>query len=345
MSKDHGPNPLALINTDYINNISKPKSQKIRSKLNRFIPDDVKDQLYLIASDVTIPDDNEKADMISRIMENIGFQEIGTGTNRIAFMKDGYVYKVALDERGFIDNVSEYKRAIEFPKYFAKVYETNRTILICEYCELISEDEFSERKGEIKQILEYLSRFYVMDDIGLTTKNYCNWGLRTNLNSDKQDLVIIDNAYFYPIRNNTQMLTCFCGHPIAPNSLFTGYQCTNSACACRYSVEEILNKAGFDFDNDDTRIISALENGTEDGSSKVISLTGNDSGELKFIDPSNKEYIDKVNEAYKSASEVQFEPNAIDSKDIFGGSDDDNEMPSKETYIKLNEVIKRRNNQ
>ena len=73
---------------DYINNISKPKSQKIRSKLNRFIPDDVKDQLYLIASDVTIPDDNEKADMISRIMENIGFQEIGTGTNRIAFMKD-----------------------------------------------------------------------------------------------------------------------------------------------------------------------------------------------------------------------------------------------------------------
>lgn len=338
-------NPLSIVNTDYISKLNETKQEKIQSKINRFIPNDIKDKLYLIASDYTIPDDNDKADMISEIMSGIGFTEIGTGTNRIAFMKDGYVYKVALDERGFIDNVSEYKRSIEFPQYFAKVYETNRTILVCEYCELISKEEFQSRKNEIKQILTLLSHYYVMDDIGLTTKNYCNWGLRQKVDSDTQDLIIIDNAYLYPIRNNTNMLTCFCGYPIEPNSLFTGYQCTNSSCGAHYSVDEILNKAGFDFDNDDTQIINALQTGKTDGENKAISITGNDSGELKFIDPSDKEYINKINEAYKSADKVQFEPNAVTPRDIFGDDGDDNDEPTKEEYVKLNEILKRRKNQ
>lgn len=346
-------NPLSLINTDYLNSMDlEGKSDTIVSKINRYIPDEVKAQLYRIASDYTISDDNEKAEMIKDLMVPLGFKEIGTGTNRIAFMKNNYCYKVALDDRGFIDNISEYKRSPEFPEYFAKVYETNKTVLVCEYCELISKEDFLARKSEIKAILAKLSEFYIMEDIGLTTKNYCNWAIR-QVSSDPNDpgqLVLIDNAYFYPIRNKRNILTCSCGHPIEPNSLFTGYQCTNSACGLHYTVDEILNKVGVDFDNDDTQIIAAKSTNVEDGTSvtKYISITGNDSGEIKYIDPTDKELVDKINSNYKSASDVKLEPEAMSISDaFFDGYDDlpESHLPTENEYVKLSqELITRKEN-
>ena len=346
-------NPLSLINTDYLEtgNLDR-KSDVIVSKINRYIPDEIKAKLYRIASDYTIPDDNEKADMIKEIMRPLGFKEIGTGTNRIAFMKGRYCYKVALDDRGFIDNISEYKRSPEFPQYFAKVYETNRTILVCEYCELISKEDFIARKSEIKSILTKLSDFYIMEDVGLVTKNYCNWAIRkTSIDPDDTgQLVLIDNAYFYPIRNKHSILTCSCGHPIKPNSVFTGYQCTNSACGLHYSVDEILNKVGVDFDNDDTQIIAAKSTNVEDGTSvtKYISITGNDSGEIKYIDPSNTELVNKISENYKKASDIKLEPEAKSITDaLFDGYDLDDidttsRIPTENEYVALNNELLRR---
>lgn len=345
-------NPLSLINTDYLEKVDlNGKNDVIVSKINRYIPDETKAKLYQIASDYTIVDDNEKAEMIKDIMLPLGFREIGTGTNRIAFMKGRYCYKIALDDRGFIDNVSEYKRSPEFPQYFAKVYETNRTILVCEYCELISKEDFVSRKSEIKSILTKLSDYYIMEDVGLTTKNYCNWAIRkTSVNSDDPgQLVLIDNAYFYPIRNKRQILTCTCGHPIEPNSLFTGYQCTNSACGLHYSVDEILNKVGVDFDNDDTQIIAAKRTNVEDGTSvtEYISITGNDSGEIKYIDSDNSDLVSKITENYKSASDIKLEPEAKSITDaFFEGYDDgdiENRLPTEDEYVKLsNELLMRK---
>ena len=46
-----------------------------------------------------IADNNVKAELCASILGN-EFSEIGTGTNRIAFLHNGVVVKVALDRRG-----------------------------------------------------------------------------------------------------------------------------------------------------------------------------------------------------------------------------------------------------
>lgn len=48
---------------------------------------------------VDIADNNDKAEICAEILGN-EFSEIGTGTNRISFLHNGVVVKVALDRRG-----------------------------------------------------------------------------------------------------------------------------------------------------------------------------------------------------------------------------------------------------
>ena len=343
---------LSIVNTDYIEkklreleNPDSDKPKKRRSRLDENIPDEIKIKLYQISSDFTISDDNVKADMISEVMESIGFKEIGTGTNRIAFMKDGYVYKVALDDRGFIDNISEYKRSIEHPEYFVKVYETNRTILVCEYCELLSEEDFHIRRQEIKDILTYLSQFYVMDDVGLTTKNYCNWGLRRSDKEGEPDkLIIIDNAYFYPIRNNWKMITCGCGGKIVPNTQFTGYMCSNTACCMTYTVDELLNKANFDYDRADTEVVKVVNRDGDESSNEYIKVTGNNFGATEEVKMEESE-AEKLMEKYQQTSEEDSYPNAVDAFDLFDEDEDKSSDSEINKYKALNLSAFRKDNE
>lgn len=297
MSKKNKRPGLRIANGKYIGRLLLGENAEpaMFSRINE-IPDEVKIALYNITSDYTISDCNEKADMISDIMTPLGFVEIGCGTNRIAFRKHNYVFKVALDERGFIDNISEYKRSIEFPQYFMKVYETNREILVCEYCELVSEDYFIAHKDHVKQILEILSNYYIMEDVGLTTKNFCNWGIRTNTNGDEV-MVLIDNAYFYPIRNK-EMITCSCGGRIVPGDDYTYYKCSNSACGSRYNSSEILNMSRFDYDGEDEEAIKMM---TENGTETYIKVSGTNSGIVQKIDRTEAE---ELLSSYKDASRL-----------------------------------------
>lgn len=230
-------------------------------------------KLYLLASDFTIDDNNERADYIEKLLSPLGFVELGTGTNRIAFRKDGYVFKIALDRRGFVDNISEYYRSIEMPDVLAKVYETNRTIIVCEYVNLLSEEEFLTNKDEIKQVLDRLSARYVMGDLGLTQKNYCNWGYRAN-----GDIVALDFAYLYPIKGNESVMVCGCGGDIVPNSTYTGYKCNNPKCGIEYTASELHNY---------------MTNTDTNESVDVIDIVGNDTDKLKVSDDGNVEVIAK----------------------------------------------------
>ena len=285
--------PFQLINTKYLDKLDNKAEPKMFSRIEQ-IPVDAKVELYNVTSNYRIKDCNEKADIISQIMEPLGFVEIGCGTNRVAFRKNNYVYKVALSERGFIDNVSEYKRSFEIPQAFYKVYETNRAMLVGEYLELMTEEYFVSHLHEIRAILEMLSNYYVMWDIGLTTKNYCNWGLRTNPDGSVQP-VIIDNAYFYPIRNK-DMVMCSCGGKIVHSDDFTYYRCSNSSCALNYTVPEILNMSKFDFDSEDEEAIKLL---TKDGSEKYIKVSGTNSGMIEQI---NKTEAEQLLASYKDAT-------------------------------------------
>lgn len=196
--------------------------------------------LFDNAMNLSIVDNNVKADNIVKIL-GPSFQELGTGTNRIALMKDGYVFKIALDRRGMIDNLAEYKRAAEVPIYLAKCYETNRVVAISEYVNLLSFQEYKDNKDKIRIVLANLTSQYVIEDLGLTPKNYCNWGYR-----DDDSIVALDYAYMYPLKGNPNALKCSCGGDIVIDGSFTSYHCNNPKCAMQYLTMEILNKMEFD---------------------------------------------------------------------------------------------------
>lgn len=61
--------------------------------------DDMIKTLHYLAMRVDIEDNNDKAEMIRMIVPP-EFEELGTGTNRIAFLYNNLVFKIALDRRG-----------------------------------------------------------------------------------------------------------------------------------------------------------------------------------------------------------------------------------------------------
>lgn len=223
---------------------TKPKMRlRTSSRLFDSIPGDIGMQLIDVARDPFINNNNQKADSICRII-GPEFKELGVGTNRIAFLKDGYVYKIALDQYGLEDNMSEFKRSAENPELLARAYEISygRAVLVSEYVNLLMPEEWETAKSKMAYILTKLSQDYVMRDLGLTQKNYCNWGWRTK---DKS-LVALDYAYLYPIKGNEHALICNCGSRIKVDDTFTIYKCTNPNCGLKYTVMEILNKMAVD---------------------------------------------------------------------------------------------------
>mgnify|MGYP003288036919 FL=1 len=150
----------------------------------------------------------------------ISFTFLGDGTNRMAFLVDGYVFKLALDDQGYIDNLTEFKMSREAQPYVTKTYETNGLFCVAEYVTLISYDEFVKQKARILDILDLLSSEYLLGDMGWTKKNYCNWGYRKN----SKDLVILDYGHMLKI-DPDKMICQDCGGFLHYNSTFTEIQC------------------------------------------------------------------------------------------------------------------------
>lgn len=286
---------LNLINTTYIDRMfSKSTPDKRFSRLFNTIPKLRLAQLWRIATDDTIGDCNVKARLIREVMVPLGFTEIGCGTNRIAFRKNNYVYKIALDKRGFIDDISEYKRTPEVPQRLFKGYETNRVVIVGEYVELVSKAYWIAHRAEAKAILSELSTKFIMDDVGLTEKNYCNWGLRATPDGEGQ-LVLLDCAYLYPIRK-FDMIRCECGGKIVHSEDFTYYQCSNSKCGKHYIVAELLNMANYDYDAEDEEAIKMM---LGDGKETYVKVSGMNSGTTTEIDDAEAK---RLIESYKDAN-------------------------------------------
>ena len=162
-------------------------------------------------------------DKLSKYFEkkpDISFNFLGDGTNRMAFLVDGYVFKLALDDQGYIDNLTEFKMSREAQPYVTKTYETNGLFAVAEYVTLISYDEFIKQKMRILEILEILSSEYLLGDMGWTKKNYCNWGYRQN----SKDLVILDYGHMMKIDQN-KMICTECGSFLSYNSTYTEIEC------------------------------------------------------------------------------------------------------------------------
>lgn len=209
--------------------------------------DEQLEYLYSLVYCHDLPDNNEKADYIQQII-GPEFEEVGTGTNRFCAIKDGYTWKFALDNRGIRDNVTEFFRSPELPEYLTTTYETNGIVLIAEYVTLMEESEFTGNTSQIKTMLDDIAQSYIFGDLGLVTKNFCNYGYRGT--EKNPTLVILDYAYMYPIIGNEEALICpKCGAQLINTTNYSGYICSNTVCGTKYSFMDVRRRMNHDFEN------------------------------------------------------------------------------------------------
>ena len=178
--------------------------------------------------------------------------------------------KVALDRRGLTDNFAEFKRSPELENFLARTYETNYLINICEYIEVMDQDEFIMNEGSIKTVLARMSENYLFDDIGFTDKNSYNWGRRpAHLNDDERryygkyadevyDVVILDYGYLYPLRDQKEKLfRCpKCSHRLKWNSTFTALGCSNSSCTFQATPMQIRRRMDLSYEDLENQLIA-----------------------------------------------------------------------------------------
>lgn len=216
--------------------------KSIRSRINEFFNEEAINELIKISRNRRIRDNNQKILLIQEVLEKHKIENVllGPGTNRVAFLIDNYVFKVAMDDWGVRDNNNEMAMSYELQPFVIKVYECNGILAVSEYVTLITEEEFYDSREMILNILEDLSESYLLGDVGYTAKNFTNWGYR-----DNGDLVILDFAYIYQI--TTDILRCSeDGRMLAYNDNFTRLRCPH--CTRIYEFMEIRKRIPREFE-------------------------------------------------------------------------------------------------
>lgn len=233
--------------------VEKSENDRPNNIIRSIFTDEQLKALYYLAMSIDIEDNNDKAEMIRMIVPP-EFDELGTGTNRIAFLYNNLVFKIALDRRGLIDNAAEMKRSAELPMYLAKTYESNYLINVAEYVLVIDKETFLENESVIKIVLADIAKDYLFDDVGYSLKNYCNWGSRFTSTGD--ELVILDYGYLYPLigQNREELFRCpKCGSKLAWNPNYTEFQCSgsdgNGRCSAKFSPTDIRHNMKMTFEN------------------------------------------------------------------------------------------------
>lgn len=175
------------------------KKKVFHSIIKKYFPID----LLINIDEVTMAhdiDNNSKGKEIVSMLKSktydVPFNNLGSGTNRYGIQIEGYAIKIALDAAGKIDNKREFKYCNRISPYVAKIYECLPTGLIAslEYLTIFSIDDFYDRQNEMREILERISENFLIGDVGISTKNYVNWGIRTD-----GSIAILDYAYIYDL--------------------------------------------------------------------------------------------------------------------------------------------------
>ena len=196
--------------------------------------------------------------------ERRDYRRIGEGTNRFVCLLDNHIIKVAYNYLAYIDNVNELAMTKKLPKHgpLALAYETNGLILVSEYVAVIDKEDFLESQHQVKKILEDLSRdivslynknknsFYILGDMGMSSKNYGNWGRRPS-----GELVILDYGYLYKtsFQEWKKISKCpYCDNTLEYTEDFTELTC--SSCGKNVKYTTIRNNLGY------KKIIDTIEN-------------------------------------------------------------------------------------
>lgn len=177
-----------------------------RSLIKKYFPVELLIQLDMIAESYDIDNNTKTADIIELLNKyNVPFSPLGNGTNRYGILIDGYAVKIALDRMGKIDNKREFKYVKKLYPYVVKVYECLETglIAVTEYITIFSLDDFYDNQEEMRKILKDISSNFLVGDIGVSTDNYVNWGIRSD-----GSIAILDFAYIYSLSYKGFKCTC-----------------------------------------------------------------------------------------------------------------------------------------
>ena len=192
---------------------------------------------------------DEKQEELFHILRKYDIDNIvplGSGTNRYAFKLAGFVVKLATDRDGKIDNLKEFKMAKRLYPHVTRTYEVseNGTILVAEYIQPFdSYIEMCDYREQIREILRDMSSVYLIGDVGISEKNYSNWGLRIGT----REPVCLDFAYVYSVSSSLFICHyCQTNSMLTPDRDFSGLYCSNPSCGKKYSFENIRQKIGND---------------------------------------------------------------------------------------------------
>lgn len=222
----------------------------LRSLIHEVIPEDLRFDIALLNKRRDILND-EKQEELFNLLRKYGIENItplGPGTNRYAFKLNGFVVKVATDNDGIIDNMKEFKMIkLLNPRNFIHVNELaeNGTLEICEYIQPFgSYGEMYQYADRIREVLRELSDMgYLIGDVGITAKNYANWGLR--IGSDEP--VCLDFAYIYDVKSELFLCRkCNTGAMLFPDKDFVKLVCPNKSCGAVYEFSDIRRRIGND---------------------------------------------------------------------------------------------------
>ncbi len=130
--------------------------------------------------------------------------------------------------------------------YVTKIYEVseNGTLLVAEYIQpFTSFTEMCVYQDKIRKILSELSSVYLIGDVGISSNNFSNWGLRIGTD----DPVCLDFAYVYNVSSELFICTaCKTNSMLVPDNDFKELHCSNPACGKRVKFEEIRSRIGND---------------------------------------------------------------------------------------------------
>ena len=184
-------------------------------------------------------DNNVKGALICEYLRNQGipFRKLGSGTNRIGIYIDGYAVKIALDQDGQIDNRREMVYSKRLQPYVVKTYECvpSGLILVCEYVTFFSLDDYTKFKPKMAEILGEIAKNYFIGDCGITSKNYVNWGTRSD-----GTICILDFAYIYDAKFSLFMCNCEDGAFLKYDSNFVNFICP--LCERKYTFGQLRRR-------------------------------------------------------------------------------------------------------
>lgn len=268
-------------------------------------------------------DNNSKVTFINKLLElyEIPFSPLGPGTNRYTVMIEEYAVKIALDRDGMTDNKREFIYSKNLQPYVIKFYETTQNGLVgfCEYVQIFSLDDFYENQDKMRVILEDISSQYLIGDIGISTKNYLNWGFRFD-----GSICILDFAYIYSLSFKTFVCTCPSAGVLTYDADYNLLRC--NICGKKHSFKDVRRRI--------TRKQEEDEIGDIKEKGYVLhSVTEELPLNPKFTDIPKEEESEK----HKKRRELDEKIKEFKKKQDFDF--DENDQPDPEYYLKVIEEL------